>query len=148
MNVLNACFNLSWEAISKLHLNFTANYWAYVFTDVTKDVAWHKPVFQFVFNGKYIHNRMIFDLNFNLDFARKGMAFDTEGTPYAITMKPIIDVGVGFEYRITNRFSAFAKVSNLANQHYAQFYNFKSFGINGLLGVTYSFGDESLKKKK
>ena len=71
------------------------------------------------------------------------------GNDYVIAkMKPILNFGVGFEYFFSKQFSAFARINNIACQYYSKYYDFPSFGINALVGVTYSFGDESLKKLK
>ena len=63
-------------------------------------------------------------------------------------MKPILDFGVGVEYFINDRFSAFATINNLACQYYSKYYDFKNMGINGMVGITYAFGGDSIKKSK
>ena len=63
-------------------------------------------------------------------------------------MKPVVDFGIGFEYLINKNFSAFATINNIGCQYYARYYDFNSFGINALVGITYSFGKESIKNKK
>ena len=49
---------------------------------------------------------------------------------------------------INKNFSAFATINNIGCQYYARYYDFNSFGINALVGITYSFGKESVKNKK
>ena len=63
-------------------------------------------------------------------------------------MKPILDFGIGFEYLINDHFAAFANLNNIAHQHYARYFDYKSFGINAMVGITYSFGHEPLKAPK
>ena len=135
----NATLNLNWEVINNLYLNFDANCWLYHFKD-SMAVAWHKYV---------LKEKMIFSINFDMAFCAKALGQNPETKEWETqTMKPILDFGIGFEYLIKKNFSAFATIDNIACQHYAKYYNFKSFGINAIVGITYSFGNESIKKTK
>ena len=148
-NVLNLCLNINYEVIKNLHLNFEANYWLYALTK-TKAAPYHKPKLEFTFSGKYIlKERFVFDLNFDLAFGSKTLAYDDFFGKYTVqNMKPILDFGIGFEYLINDHFAAFANINNIAHQHYARFYDYKAFGINAMVGITYSFGHEPLKAPK
>jgi hypothetical protein len=161
VNYLNVCFNLSWDVIDHLSLNFEANYNGYYFKkDSELQYAWYKPALDFGFDGKYtLKGKYIFDLNFKLEFMRWALAprdekgnirYDELGNVcYAPTkMKPVLDFGIGFEYLINKNFSAFATINNIGCQYYAKYYDFNNFGINALIGITYSFGKESIKNKK
>ena len=66
------------------------------------------------------------------------------------SVKPVLNFGIGFEYLITKQFTAFANINNIGCQYATNYYGFNNFGINAILGVTYSFGNESIKivKKK
>ena len=82
-------------------------------------------------------------------FGSKTLAYDNFFGKYTVqNMKPILDFGIGFEYLINRNFSAFATINNIGCQYYARYYDFNSFGINALVGITYSFGKETIKKKK
>ncbi len=161
VNYLNACLNLSWDVIDHLSLNFEANYNGYYFKKESElQHAWYKPALDFGFDGKYtLKEKYIFDLNFKLEFMRWALAprdekgnirYDDLGNVcYAPTkMKPVLDFGMGFEYLINKNFSAFATINNIGCQYYAKYYDFNNFGINALIGITYSFGKESIKNKK
>lgn len=153
-NTLNVCLNLDYEIIKNLHINFDANYWLYILKKDTLDdvrsTPLHKPWLTVAFNGRYIlKEKFIFSLNFDLEFGSKALGYDEDLKHYTIqTMKPILDFGIGFEYLINNHFSAFASINNIACQHYARYYDFKCFGINGLVGIKYAFGNESIRKPK
>lgn len=147
-NVLNVNLNIDYEILKNLHIAFDANYWLYALKD--KVEALHKPMLQFRFDGRYtLKEKFVFDLNFDLEFGRKALAYQ-EGIDewQVIKMKPMLDFGIGFEYLINDHFSAFAMVNNIACQYYAKYYDFKNFGINALVGVKYSFGNESIRKTK
>ena len=153
VNRLNVCLNIAWEVIDHLSLNFEGNYNGYYFKKDSKlQYAWYKPSFDLGFDGKYtLKGKYIFDLNFKLEFGRWALApRDEKGNirldefgdvSYQPTkMRPILDFGIGFEYLINKNFSAFATINNVGCQYYAKYYDFNSFGINALFGVTYSFG--------
>ena len=161
VNYLNVCLNLSWDVIDHLSLNFEANYNGYYFKKDSKlQYAWYKPALDFGFDGKYtLKGKYIFDLNFKMEFLSWALAprdekgnirYDDFGNvSYEPTkMKPVVDFGIGFEYLINKNFSAFATINNIGCQYYARYYDFNSFGINALVGITYSFGKESIKNKK
>ena len=161
VNHLNVCLNLAWEVIDHLALNFEANYNGYYFKKDSKlQYAWYKPALDFGFDGKYtLKGKYIFDLNFKMEFLSWALApRDKNGNIYyddlgnvtykPTKMKPVLDFGIGFEYLINKNFSAFATINNIGCQYYARYYDFNSFGINALVGITYSFGNESIKNKK
>ncbi|MDR3046273.1 MAG: hypothetical protein LBU51_01495 [Bacteroidales bacterium] len=149
VQILNVNLNLNWQVLSHLFLNFDANYWGYFNFDRKDDVAWYSPNLTFAFNGKYIlKEKYVFDLNFDLQFGRKGLVPGSEAGQYWVkTLAPILNFGVGFEYLINKRFSAFATASNIAFQRYSQYSDFKAFGLHAIAGITYSFGDENISKK-
>ena len=161
VNFLNVCLNLSWDVIDHLSLNFEANYNGYYFRDKNKPhYAWYKPALDFGFDGKYtLKGKYIFNLNFKLEFMRWALSprdekgnirYDDYGKVcYEPTkMKPVLDFGIGFEYLINKNFSAFATINNIGCQYYSRYYDFNCFGINALVGITYSFGKESVKNNK
>lgn len=147
-DILNVCANINWQVLDHLYLNLDANYWGYYNLSNTEH-AWYKPTYEISFGGNYYYkDKFIFDLNLALAFDRWAY-IPYENSNYVIAkMKPILNFGFGFEYLINKELSAFIRVDNLACQYYSKYYDFPSFGINALIGVTYSFGDESLKKVK
>ena len=151
VNTLNVCVNLNWEVIDQLYLNLEGNYWLHNFPHVTDSIqerAWYKPSWEVAFGGKYVfRQKMIFSMNFNLQFGRWALVPNMENHFTPQKMSPILDFGIGFEYLFTERFSAFARINNIACQPYAKYYDFRSFGINALAGVTFSFGNENLKRR-
>jgi hypothetical protein len=154
VNIFNACLNLNWEVLDHLYLNFEGNYWGYFFNRVEDSLhnqqhAWYKPSLDFTFNGSYVWNqKMIFNFNCNLQLMRWAQVPTSSGVLVPTKMKPLLNFGLGFEYFITKHFTVFIELNNIAFQHYAQYYDFKAYGGNVLVGITYSFGNESLKMKK
>lgn len=64
------------------------------------------------------------------------------------SVKPILNFGIGFEYIINRQFTAFANINNIGCQYATNYYAFNNFGINALVGITYSFGNEAFKISK
>lgn len=66
------------------------------------------------------------------------------------SVKPVLNFGIGFEYLITKQFTAFANVNNVGCQYATNYFGFNNFGVNAIVGITYSFGNEAIKpiKKK
>lgn len=173
---LNVCANLSWEAIDHLYLNLNANYWGYYFNNksVHPERAWYKPTWEIGFDGKYVlKQKFIFDINAKVGFDRWALmpvtGLDENGntviTGYQTVndirkdfemrdadgkkvFKPILNFGIGFEYIITKHFAVFAQVNNVGCQYASEYLNFNNFGVNALVGLTYSFGNEPIKPVK
>jgi len=148
VNILNVCANITWQVVDHLYLNFDANYWGYYnLTNISK--PFYKPNWEGSFGGKYYYkDQMIFDLNFKLAFDRWELTPLANNNYVINKMRPVLNFDASYEYLINKQFSAFAQVNNIASQYYSKYYDFKNFGLNFIVGVTYSFGDEPLRKTK
>lgn len=173
-NLLNVSANLSWEAIDHLYLNLNANYWGYYFMADTQhpEHAWYKPSWEIGFDGKYVlNNKFVFELNAKTGFDRWAMVPmkmhclykspdrrenpEVTGEDYDVWIcrsekvkKPILNFGIGFEYLINKQFTVWAAVNNIGCQYASTYYAFNNFGVNALVGVSYSFGNEPFKPAK
>lgn len=170
-SVLNVCANLSWETVDHLLLNLNAGYNGYYFSNGTEhpEHAWYKPSWTIGFDGRYILNhKFVFDLNAQVGFGRWALvpqtATDENGNTSIASyraendlkknedgireVKPILNFGIGFEYLITKQFTAWAAINNIGCQYASKYYAFNNFGINVMAGISYSFGNEPLKKTK
>ena len=84
-----------------------------------------------------------------IEFGHKALKYNDIRQKYEITnLRPILDFGIGFEYFINDHFTAFANINNIACQHYMRYYDYPNLGINGVIGCTYLFGNESIKRTK
>jgi outer membrane receptor for ferrienterochelin and colicin len=152
VNLLNVCANLNWQVVQKLYLNLEANYWGY-FNLQNIEKPWYKPNWEVAFSGKYyLKEKFIFDANMKLGFSTYAympyLDADKQVVYKISKMKPVINFGIGFEYMITKRLSFFVAVNNIGFQHFAKYYDFKNMGFNAIIGIKYSFGNESLKRGK
>jgi hypothetical protein len=56
-----------------------------------------------------------------------------------VTVKGGFDWNLGFEYRFFRRWSAFAQMNNLIAQRFFRWYDYPSYRVNFIVGVTFSF---------
>jgi hypothetical protein len=146
---LNVGLNVGWNVERNLNLDFYGNYWLYHLTKLKK--PWYKPMLEFGFKGEYYFKELlIFNANFQLGFGYYEQVLDKTNPSIhtAKLMKPILDFGIGTEWLITKQFSAFVTINNIGCQYYAKYSDYKNMGINALIGVTYSFGEQNLKRSK
>lgn len=70
------------------------------------------------------------------------------GAPYTIpdtnnetvvNVKGYVDLGLGANYKINNKFSAFVKANNLLNKEYSRYLYYQAIGVNVFGGISYSF---------
>jgi len=139
---------------------------------ITSGKPLYVPRWEIGFEGKYIFkNRFIFTANAKVGFDRWAAVptfknYDDQGFPIPPTIeyvlendirktekstgvvKPVLNFGIGFEYLITKQFTAFANINNIGCQYATNYFAFNNFGINALVGVTYSFGNEAIKPLK
>ncbi len=125
---------------------FTAN--AKVGFDRWAVVPYAQPVFIYNEFGEPVP---VYDDNGN---QKMQMAYSVENDIHPVykggksSVKPVLNFGVGFEYLITKQFTAFAQINNIGHQYATNYYGFNNFGINAIVGVTYSFGNEAIKPLK
>lgn len=56
-----------------------------------------------------------------------------------VNIKGFVDLGVGADYKINSKFSAFVKINNLLNTNYSKYLYYRVNGLNAYAGLTYSF---------
>lgn len=112
--------------------------------------AWYKPSYEFEFNGRY-------DMQSKIAVTMKAVVtgpvwaavpvadplIDGIGPqPYIFEsqkLKGWADINLGLEYRFTKALSAWLNFNNLTNSKYYRWNNYRSYGINVLGGVSYTF---------
>ena len=118
---------------------FTANAkvgldrWVVIPTWAPKTDEYGNPILDF--NGNEMG-----DLSYSVENDLRGNGMGEKGR-----VKPVLNFGVGFEYLITKQFTAFANINNIGCQYATNYYGFNNFGINAIVGITYSFGNEAIK---
>lgn len=56
-----------------------------------------------------------------------------------VNIKGFVDLGIGADYKLNQKFGVFAKANNLLNTNYSKYLYYKVNGINVFAGLTYSF---------
>lgn len=56
-----------------------------------------------------------------------------------VNVKGFVDLGIGANYKINDKFSVFAKANNILNTNYSRFLYYRLNGFNIFGGLTYSF---------
>lgn len=114
--------------------------------------SWFKPGLKVSSNFVYTYNKK---LSFNAGVviqddvkAKVNIANPVPASQYVIpnpaiesivTVKGFVDLGLGADYRINNKFSVFAKANNILNKNYSRFLYYQANGFNIFGGLTYSF---------
>ncbi|NQX33059.1 TonB-dependent receptor [Pedobacter boryungensis] len=116
--------------------------------------SYFKPQLRIGSNLSYTYNKK---LNFNASVAIQGDSeaklYTADPTTAAGTYPPIpdftkesivnvkgfVDLGIGADYKINNKFSVFAKANNLLNTKYSKYLYYRMNGLNIFGGLTYSF---------
>ncbi len=98
--------------------------------------AWELPAFKTTFRTNYIWKNKI-SVNLDLYGLTSSQALLPENQTAKV--KGTADLNLGAEYLFNKHLSFFIMLNNIANIKYQQWYNYQSFGINGMIGGKFSF---------
>jgi outer membrane receptor protein involved in Fe transport len=138
------------EFVKSAHLRLGLNGTYSHYKTVHQAYAWYKPAYEFEFTGRYdIQNKIVITAKAVVNgpvWASVPAAdplYDGIGkAPYIFTAEKIkgwTDINLGAEYRFTKALSFWINFNNLTNNKYYRWNNYRSYGINLLAGVSYSF---------
>ena len=139
-------FGVSGEINADINRNFTlglkAEYFAYNVDEQAE--AWNLPNFVgSLFVDYQITKQWFAGANLFYVGTRKDQFFMPSliapTSPIIVTLESYFDANAHVGYHINERFSAFAKVNNIANQDYQRWQNYPVQGIQLLAGATYKF---------
>lgn len=105
--------------------------------------AWHRPTLKATLNAEYRYQK--WSLNMDLYILQGIRSFDFDKFQ-TITNKQgdqvlsaIYDLNLSLNYRMNTKFYIFAKVNNLFNKSYQEYYRYISKPFNLLMGLTLTF---------
>ena len=140
-------FNVIYSGASLLKLGVRANYnirnlinvqlkGAYNgWTVYNTDLAWNKPKFEAdVAADLHVSRNLSLSANVFVESERFAKLGDN-----VFRMKPKTDINLGASYSYLNWFTMYAKVNNLINNKYQDFYGYEVQGLNVLVGSSFSF---------
>lgn len=137
--------NFNWEVITSLMLGLDVNYQRYWLKKT--EHAPYTPNLEFKLFARYRY-KDLFTLSFDSYMAFFNKAAVLADDIHFYNMKPYLDFNLGFEYHITRNFNAFLNLNNIACLRNAQWFNYPTYRINGMVGISYSFGKEKVKEEK
>ena len=120
------------------------DYFAYSVDDMftassTNDLneAWHKPTYRVTAGVSYnLYKKFIFNLDMIGQGGMKAYDWNTEKT---IDLDAAFDLSFRTEYLISDTFSAFINLNNIASKKYPIFYNYPVRGFQAMGGITWKF---------
>lgn len=133
-DVYRAQGQISWQHFEKYRLIASGEWSKY--TMKTELHPWHTPtlrlslVSEYNLRDKIIARGQIYYLNGQYAKMADGSS---------VTLKGLVDVNVGVEYRYTKFLSAFVNFNNIAGMRYQRWYNYPTQKFNLLAGLTYTF---------
>jgi hypothetical protein len=128
---------LGFRSKSDFGLLLHASYHAYSMKNEEK--AWHRPGLSATLKGWYMIQKK---LTLSTSLLARGPAYALETSDEGILAEQIdgwLDLGLGAEYLISRRFSAFLKLNNLLNSAYRKWYNYPVQRLTVMAGVGISF---------
>ncbi len=99
--------------------------------------AWHKPTYRVTAGASYnLYKKFIFNLDMIAQGGMKAFDWDNDKT---IKLDPAFDLSFKTEYLISDTFSAFVNLNNIASNKYPIFYNYPVRGFQAMAGITWKF---------
>lgn len=98
--------------------------------------AWHLPLINTNLSTTYMLKNKIL---LRGDIFGLAGAYGRNQQGEAELIKGIVDINLGAEYQFSKYLSFFASLNNLANFKYERWYNYPSFGFNGVIGAKFSY---------
>lgn len=139
MITYNAHVDLGIKIKDNIHLYVGGDYFAYKVNNT--EAAFNLPKFK-AFTGikmSLIEDKLLMRGELNLLAGAQGI--DEIGNLQTIPVP--VDINLKSEYRLNKNFIIFAYINNafgfVENYRYQQFYNYPSYGVNGLVGATFQF---------
>ena len=144
VDVVNLRAEVSYQLGDKLSLTGRGDFFSYQTTNEFE--AWHMPDYRLTFTGMYdLLDKIVLRSEVYVISNRTARTFDPSDDIsyargiYGKTLKGVVDVNLGIEYRYTDRLSAFLNLQNLGSAQYMQWNEYPTQRFNVLGGLSYSF---------
>lgn len=124
----------SWDFKNQINVYAKA---AHHFWNVKEEAkAWHLPSWDMDFGASIkVGNDIAVNTQFYFQDGRYAKLSDAEGT----LMTPVFDWNIGGSYAYRDWLSMFVRVNNILNKKYEFYKGYEVQGINGMVGVAFSF---------
>ena len=140
-------FNVIYSGATLVKMGIRANYNLQNFLNVELKAAtnsWSVDNEQYAWNKPKTEVQLNTNVRIDPSFSVSANVF-YEGGRYAklgdtaIAMHDKVDLNLGVSYNYLNWFTAFAKINNLVNSHYQDYYGYTVQGANVMVGAAFSF---------
>ena len=126
---VRASYNL--QNFMNLEVKYAVNNWSVE----NQSYAWNKPKDEMQVNANVRVNPS-FSVSANMYY--EGGRYAKLGTT-SVKMNDKVDLNLGVSYNYLNWFTAFAKINNVLNKHYQDYYGYDVQGANVMVGAAFSF---------
>lgn len=134
-NIWGGKLELSYFNVDRFR--FTGSINAFKFSEIAAlDKPYHRPTMEWTLSGLYQFNRklsMTADI-FGVNHSYALLPDDTESE-----IKGAVDFNLAANYVYSKYFNIFLNVNNLASFKYQRYYNYPSYGIQALAGISFTF---------
>lgn len=133
-SVLNPHAEFAFRANSNLEFIIAGDYRMFELEGEAK--PWHMPRWDVNFLTKYNIGKKVF---LQLTIVALDGVFTKEANGNIKQLNGTVDVSIGATYKLSKYFSFFANLNNLANIRYQPYYNYPTFGFNGMGGIIFTY---------
>jgi hypothetical protein len=147
INITKIQAELEYIQTSRLRLALTGTYNNYKTNE--QEHAWYKPEYELGFSGRYdLQNKIVITAKATITGEVWALVpvpnpnIDGMGVKYLLESQKIkgwTDINLGAEYRFNKALSFWLNFNNITNSKYYRWNNYRSYGLNLLGGVSYSF---------
>ncbi len=137
LNLLSISASLGLEKTGLYNFRLKGSY--FVYTMDTELKPWQEPNVTLDFDASYtILEKFIITASINA-FGPRYAKTIVNNVVIPVEMKAGLDLNAGLEYRYSKSLSGFIRFQNILNNKYQRWYKYPVQGLQGMLGVTYSF---------
>lgn len=116
-------------------VSLQGDYYAYS-TDERAE-AWHRPTYRVTAGTSYnLYKKLIFNLDMIAQGGMKAYDWDSDET---VDLDAAFDLSFKTEYLVSNTFSAFVQLNNIASNKYPLFYQYPARSFQVMAGITWKF---------
>lgn len=137
-SVVSVLADVRWLALDKVTVDAGVGYNKY--KTAVLDHALYRPAFEGKLKVNYnpTDNLLVYS-SFLFQNGRYARTQAPQLAGFSFKLKPVMDLGIGADYRVKDGFTVFAKANNLLHQKYQIYYNYPVMGIEFFAGVKLTF---------
>lgn len=133
LNIINPHAEFGLRINTDLEFMLTGDY--YMYEAQGEEKAWHMPTWKVNFFTRFTVANKVF-IQFNM-YALDGVYAKLPGDTIK-KLKGTFDLNIGATYKLSDHFSFFANLNNLASFKYQRYYLYPDYGFNAMAGVIFT----------